>query len=46
MSGGRLFEVLDREPDIVDRPGARDLVITDAVLRFENVSFSLSRRGP
>ncbi len=40
MSGGRLFEVLDREPEIVDRPGARDLAISDAVLRFENVSFA------
>ena len=40
MSGGRLFEVLDREPEIADRPGARDLAISDAVLRFENVSFA------
>jgi ATP-binding cassette subfamily B protein len=45
MSGGRLFEVLDREPDIADRPGARDLVVTDAVLRFENVSFSYPGQG-
>jgi ATP-binding cassette, subfamily B, multidrug efflux pump len=40
MSGGRLFEILDREPDIADRPGARDLVVTDAVLRFEHVDFA------
>jgi ATP-binding cassette subfamily B protein len=40
MSGGRLFEVLDREPDITDRPGARDLRTTEPVLRFENVSFA------
>ena len=40
MSGGRLFEVLDREPEIADRPGARDLAISDAVLRFANVSFA------
>ncbi len=40
MSGARLFEVLDREPEIADRPGARELAITDAVLRFENVSFT------
>jgi ATP-binding cassette, subfamily B, multidrug efflux pump len=45
MSGERLFEVLDREPDIVDRPGARDLVVTDAVLRFENVSFAYPGEG-
>jgi ATP-binding cassette subfamily B protein len=40
MCGGRLFEVLDRQPDIADRPGARDLVVADAVLRFENVAFA------
>jgi ATP-binding cassette subfamily B multidrug efflux pump len=40
MSGGRLFEVLDREPEIRDRPGARDLELSDAVLRFEHVSFA------
>jgi ATP-binding cassette, subfamily B, multidrug efflux pump len=45
MSGDRLFEVLDREPDITDRPGARDLVVTDAALRFENVSFSYPGTG-
>jgi ATP-binding cassette subfamily B protein len=45
MSGARLFEVLDREPDIADRPGARDLVITDGVLRFENVSFAYPGEG-
>jgi ATP-binding cassette, subfamily B, multidrug efflux pump len=45
MSGGRLFEVLDREPEIADRPGAHDLVVTDAVLRFENVSFSHAGEG-
>ena len=46
MSGARLFEVLDREPDIADRPGARDLVVTDAVLRFEHVSFAYPGEGP
>jgi ATP-binding cassette subfamily B protein len=45
MSGGRLFEVLDREPDIADRPGAPELVVTNAVLRFENVSFSYRGEG-
>ena len=39
-SGGRLFEILDLEPDIKDRPGARDLEIRAGVLRFESVSFS------
>ena len=37
--GGRLFNVLDLEPSIADAPGARPLVITDGVLRFEAVDF-------
>ena len=41
--GARLFEVLDREPEIRDREGARALEITEGVIRFENVSFSYSR---
>jgi ATP-binding cassette subfamily B multidrug efflux pump len=45
MSGGRLFEVLDREPDIADRPGARDLVVTEARLRFEHVDFTYPGEG-
>lgn len=38
--GARLFEVLDLEPEISDKPEAEPLLITDAVVRFENVSFS------
>ena len=37
--GGRLFAVLDLEPSIADRPGAKPLAITQGVLRFENVDF-------
>jgi ATP-binding cassette subfamily B protein len=37
--GGRLFAVLDLEPSIADRPGAKPLEITQGVLRFENVDF-------
>ena len=39
-SGQRLFEVLDREPDVADRPGAQALALTRGVLRFEGVSFA------
>ncbi|CAI8046483.1 Uncharacterized ABC transporter ATP-binding protein YknU, partial [Geodia barretti] len=39
-SGGRLFEILDLEPDIRDQPGARELEIREGVLRFESVGFS------
>ena len=38
-SGGRLFEVLDLEPEIADAPGARVLAPTQGVLRFEGVGF-------
>lgn len=37
--GSRLFEILDLEPEIQDRPGAKDLVVTAGVLRFEHVDF-------
>ena len=37
--GGRLFNVLDIEPSIANKPGAKDLVITEGVLRFEDVDF-------
>jgi ATP-binding cassette subfamily B multidrug efflux pump len=39
-SGQRLFEVLDTEPAIIDRPDAAPLQITRGALRFDNVSFS------
>ncbi|HEY5290319.1 MAG TPA: ABC transporter ATP-binding protein [Caulobacteraceae bacterium] len=39
-SGGRLFEILDLEPEITDAPGAPDLAISEGVLRFEHVDFA------
>ncbi|HVP39261.1 MAG TPA: ABC transporter ATP-binding protein [Candidatus Saccharimonadales bacterium] len=45
-SMGRIVEVLDVQPDIVDRPGAgRDRPLTGAI-RFERVSFRYSPEGP
>jgi ATP-binding cassette subfamily B protein len=46
--GSRLFEILDLEPDIRDRPGARPLASDISLLRFENVSFSYhaAKDGP
>ena len=38
--GQRLFEVLDQEATVRDRPGARPLDVTEGVLRFEDVSFA------
>ena len=38
-SGGRLFAVLDIDPEIKDKPDAKDLNITAGTLEFHNVSF-------
>ena len=34
-----MFKLLDREPEISDRPGAPALAVTGPVIRFEDVSF-------
>ena len=39
-SGQRLFEVLDQEPDVADKPGAPALALTRGELRFDEVAFS------
>ena len=41
--GARLFEILDREPEIRDRDGAQAIEVSNGVVRFENVSFSYTR---
>ncbi|OWV61314.1 multidrug ABC transporter [Rhizobium sp. N122] len=38
--GSRLFNLLDLDISIKDAPDARDLAVTEGVLRFENVSFA------
>ena len=38
--GNRLFALLDLEIEIRDKPGAKDLEVTDGVLSFENVDFA------
>jgi ATP-binding cassette subfamily B multidrug efflux pump len=43
--GTRLFALLDLETDIKDAPGAKDLVITEGVLRFDNVGFRYAGAG-
>ena len=40
ISGARLFEFLDLEPQIQNKPDAKDLVLTEGVLRFEDVGFT------
>ena len=39
-SGERLFAVLDQEPDIKDKPDAKDLEVTEGSLTLDNVSFA------
>jgi ATP-binding cassette subfamily B protein len=39
-SGERLFAVLDQKPEIQDNPAAKDLEVSDGVLRFEDVHFA------
>ncbi|OWO95845.1 multidrug ABC transporter [Rhizobium esperanzae] len=38
--GSRLFNLLDLDISIKDAPDARELALTEGVLRFENVSFA------
>jgi len=45
-SGTRLFQILDRDPDIADHVQARPLAIQDGTLRFENVSFRYADDAP
>ena len=45
-SGGRLFEILDLEPEVADKPDAPELVVTSGVLRFEHVDFAFDSAGP
>ncbi len=45
ISGARVFEVLDIEPAIRDKPDARALVLTHGVVRFEQVDFSYQASG-
>ncbi len=36
----KMMDVLDRNPEVADRPGARDLVVSGGAIRFENVRFA------
>ncbi len=45
-SAGRIFEILDEEPEILDRAGAIDLVEPEGDVRFDNVSFAYTANGP
>jgi len=36
----RIYELIDEKPSVVDRPGARPLVVSEGAIRFEGVSFA------
>lgn len=40
----RMFSLLDVNKEIEDPPGAKDLVVTDGCIRFENVDFAYEER--
>ena len=44
-SAGRIFEVLDEKPTIVDAAGAIDLVTSDGTVVFDHVSFRYAGDG-
>jgi ATP-binding cassette, subfamily B, heavy metal transporter len=41
-----MFGLLDQKPEVQDRPGAPDVVIKDAAIRFDNVSFHYDPARP
>jgi ATP-binding cassette subfamily B protein len=43
-SGERIFEILDTESDVQDRPGAVDVTSLEGHVRFEHVSFGYDTR--
>lgn len=45
-SAGRIYEILDQRPTVVDRPGAVDLVSCSGDVCFESVEFAYTDDGP
>ncbi|HXY93348.1 MAG TPA: ABC transporter ATP-binding protein, partial [Acidimicrobiia bacterium] len=45
-SANRIYEVLDEQPDVVDRPGAVDLVECSGDVHFDDVSFVYGNGTP
>ena len=42
----RMFEIIDAEPTIVDRPGAKTLTVSTGAVSFRDVSFSYAPDAP
>jgi ATP-binding cassette, subfamily B, heavy metal transporter len=43
---GAMFDILSQNPEIKDIPGARDLVVSKGVVKFENVVFAYDAQRP
>jgi len=41
-----MFQIIDRNPEIQDRPGAKPLVVREGVVRFEDVHFAYIPERP
>ncbi len=41
-----MFSILNRKPEIVDRPGAQALKVGAGIIRFDNVSFAYEKARP
>jgi ATP-binding cassette subfamily B protein len=42
----KMFDVLERNPEVKDLPGAKPLVVTQGTVRFDNVMFSYDPERP
>jgi len=42
----QMFALLNVEPEIPDKPGAKPLIVTDGAIRFDNVSFRYDAKRP
>jgi ATP-binding cassette subfamily B protein len=42
----KMFGILGRDPEITDKPGAKPLTVSQAAIRFENVSFAYEPARP
>ncbi|RIA47541.1 ABCB family ABC transporter ATP-binding protein/permease [Dichotomicrobium thermohalophilum] len=41
-----MFALLEKDPEITDKPGAKPLVVEDGTIRFEDVEFSYDGKRP
>ncbi len=42
----RIFEIMDQTPEVINRPGAKDLDTVDGIVSFETVSFHYTQGCP